>query len=159
MKMMFRVPLVVLILFGAACERSELPTAPAISPAIPPPTPPGGPAGGAAACAPLTAEAQAAQRTRVFAYSAPFVYPVSAYTIASEFRLYQDGKFALAMPGGAYRGTYTQANGIITFDWEGWSLAGPWGATGTLCGNSLRVEYNVIMMLTDFEDAVYELKE
>jgi hypothetical protein len=49
------------------------------------------------------------------------------------------------------------ADGVITFDWEGWSAAGPWGATGSIRGDSLTVEYNLIMQLTDFEDAVYAL--
>jgi hypothetical protein len=46
---------------------------------------------------------------------------------------------------------------VITFDWEGWSAAGPWGATGSIRGDSLTVEFNLIMQLTDFEDAVYAL--
>jgi hypothetical protein len=37
----------------------------------------------------------------------------------------------------------------------GWSSAGPWGAAGTLGGNSLTVRYNLIMQMTDFEDAIY----
>jgi hypothetical protein len=49
------------------------------------------------------------------------------------------------------------ANGVITFEWEGWSVAGPWGATATISDDSLSVEYNLIMQLTDFEDAVYVL--
>jgi len=50
----------------------------------------------------------------------------------------------LQYEGGEYRGRYTEANGDIVFDWEGWSVAGPWGAIG-------------IMRLSDFEDAVYVL--
>lgn len=41
---------------------------------------------------------------------------------------------------GEYRGRYTEANGVITFEWDGWSRAGPWGATGTLNGDSLTVQ-------------------
>ena len=48
-----------------------------------------------------------------------------------------------------------EANGVITFAWEGWSVAGSWGATGTIRGDRLTVQYNLIMQLTDFEDAVY----
>ena len=54
-----------------------------------------------------------------------------------------------------YRGGYSESNGVITFQWEGWSIAGAWGATGTLKDGSLTVQYNIIMMLSDFEDAVY----
>ena len=43
---------------------------------------------------------------------------------------------------------------MIKFEWEGWSVAGPWGATGTLKGDSLTVHYNEIMRHTDFEDAL-----
>jgi hypothetical protein len=73
--------------------------------------------------------------------------------------LYDNGAFVLEFPvcscPGAYRGTYTEANGIITFMWEGWSIAGPWGATASLEGDMLAVRYNPIMQLSDFEDAVY----
>jgi hypothetical protein len=31
------------------------------------------------------------------------------------------------------------------------------GATGTVKGDSLAVQYNLMMQLTDFEDAVYAL--
>ena len=55
----------------------------------------------------------------------------------------------------AYTGRYSLSGSIITFDWDGWSTAGPWGATGTLLGDSLVVEYNIIMQLSDFEDGVY----
>jgi hypothetical protein len=54
-----------------------------------------------------------------------------------------------------YPGSYKQENNAIMFQWEGWSVAGPWGATGTLRGDTLTVVYNDIMVMTDFEDAVY----
>ena len=55
----------------------------------------------------------------------------------------------------SYRGTYKETDGAITFNWEGWSVAGPWGATGTLANDRLVVRYNLIMQLSDFEDAVH----
>jgi hypothetical protein len=84
---------------------------------------------------------------------------VSDYTIHSRFVLYDNGAFVLQFPtltvvGDGYRGGSTEVNGAITFEWEGWSVAGPWGATGTLNGNSLTVQYNPTMQGTDFEDAV-----
>jgi hypothetical protein len=87
------------------------------------------------------------------------LYPVRDYTMESRFVLYDNGAFVLQYVGlgGQYRGGYTEANGVITFQWEGWSAAGAWGATGMIKGNSLTVQYNVIMELTDFEDAVYSL--
>ncbi len=80
---------------------------------------------------------------------------VADYTRASRFVLYEDGSFALQYGRGEYRGTYTEANALIVFQWEGGSAAGPWGATGSLSGDRLSVRYNIIMLLTDFEDAVY----
>jgi hypothetical protein len=85
-------------------------------------------------------------------------YRVSDYTKKSRFVLYDNGAFVLQFPSlgeGGYRGGYADANGVVVFEWEGWSVAGPWGATGTVTGDSLTVRYNQIMQLTDFEDAVY----
>jgi len=79
---------------------------------------------------------------------------------SSRYVLYDDGTFALQYstarnPLFEYRGTYSEADGHIDFSWEGWSAAGPWGASGTLTEDSLSVTYNLIMQLTDFEDEVY----
>lgn len=54
-----------------------------------------------------------------------------------------------------YRGGYTESNGVITFEWEGSSVAGTWSATGTVKDGSLTVQYNLAMQLSDFEDALY----
>ncbi|HUQ20831.1 MAG TPA: hypothetical protein VM099_14535 [Gemmatimonadaceae bacterium] len=143
----------ILLLIGTACGSSD-PTSPPITsnppsvsfpaPPAPPPAPtnfppPSGPA-------------------RVFVYDHAFWAP-QAYTTQSRFVLYDNHAFALeyAPPIGEYRGAYTETNGVIVFDWEGWSIAGPWGATGTLNGDTLTVKYNIIMSLSDFEDAVYTL--
>ena len=95
---------------------------------------------------------------RVFVYaSAP--YQVRDYTLASRFVLYDNGTFALQYASGSltpeYRGTYTETDGQVMFTWEGWSVAGTWGATGVLTRDSLAVTYNLIMMMSDFEDATY----
>ena len=96
--------------------------------------------------------------SRTFVFDRELKYRVSDYTRKSSFMLYDNGAFVLRYGGpGEYRGGYTVADGVITFDWEGWSAAGPWGATGSIRGDSLTVEYNLIMQLTDFEDAVYAL--
>ena len=96
--------------------------------------------------------------SRTFVFDRELKYRVSDYTRKSSFVLYDNGAFVLRFSGpGEYRGGYTVADGVITFDWEGWSAAGPWGATGSIRGDSLTVEYNLIMQLTDFEDAVYAL--
>lgn len=79
--------------------------------------------------------------------------------LSSRYVLYEDSTFTLQFASAVrpfeYQGRYTRADSTITFDWDGWSLAGPWGATGTWNGDSLAVKYNVVMMLTDFMDATY----
>ena len=88
------------------------------------------------------------------------MYPVGDYTRNSRFVLYDNGAFVLQYPSlseGGYRGGYQDANGVIMFEWEGWNVAGPWGATGTLKRDSLTIQYNEIMQLADFEDASYVL--
>jgi hypothetical protein len=97
--------------------------------------------------------------SRIFTFDHELSYRVMDYTKNSRFVLYDNGAFVLQYAicncGGEYRGRYTEANGVITFEWEGWSVAGPWGATGTLQGATLTVQYNLIMGLSDFEDAAY----
>ena len=97
---------------------------------------------------------------RTFVFGRELLYPVSSYTSTSRFVLYDNGAFVLQYPslvGPGYRGEYQQVGASITFEWEGWSVAGPWGATGSLSGDSLTVRYNSVMQWTDFEDAVYVL--
>jgi hypothetical protein len=96
---------------------------------------------------------------RTFVFAHELTYPVSGGTWASRYVLYPDGTFALQFggPGLQYRGRYTESNSVIVFDWDGWSTAGPWGATGTLDGDIMTVRYNLVMMLTDFEDGAYRL--
>jgi hypothetical protein len=80
--------------------------------------------------------------------------------LASRYVLYDDGTFALQyssanFPFFEYLGLYEVDNGKITFSWEGWSVAGPWGAWGTLTDETLDVEYNLIMQMSDFENGRY----
>jgi hypothetical protein len=86
-------------------------------------------------------------------------YPVSDLTKTSRFVLYENGVFVLDFSacncGERYRGGFTETNGVITFEWEGWNIMGPWGATGRLDGDTLAVQYNLVMQLSDFEDGVY----
>jgi hypothetical protein len=145
-----RSAVVVLLTLSAACGSSK-PTSPTgtsqppAAPLPPPPRPDFPPLSGP---------------SRTFFFDREVSYPVSDYTKKSRFVLYDNGAFVLqylSLGEGGYRGGYKDANGVITFEWEGWSIAGPWGATGTLQGDSLRVQYNLIMQMTDFEDAVYAL--
>jgi hypothetical protein len=78
--------------------------------------------------------------------------------------LYEDGTFAMQSlwsGGGEYLGTYTEANGLVTFRWQAnQNVPAPWSAvTATLIGDSLTVQYDIVMNLDGFEDAVYTLKQ
>jgi hypothetical protein len=73
---------------------------------------------------------------------------------------YDNGAFVLQFTSsgeGGYRGMYKGTHGVVAFEWENSKPAAEWSATGTFQGDSLTVEYNRIMLLTDFEDAVYVL--
>jgi len=118
---------------GVSTSATTIPSSPAPQPTF---APPSGPA-------------------RVFTFDHELSYSVRDYTKNSRFVLYDSGAFDLDYPGGGYGGSWTDANGVITFEWKGWSAAGPWGATATLQGDTLTVRYNIVMQLTDFEDAAY----
>jgi hypothetical protein len=138
---------VVLLLLSSACGSSG-PTSPTAIPqltALPSPTPP-----------PTTSFPPLSGPSRTFIFDRESSSQISDYAKKSRFVLYDNGAFVLQYVGLCeYRGRYTEANGIITFEWEGWSAAGPWGATGSISDDSLAVRYNAIMQLSDFEDGVY----
>lgn len=135
---------VAVLALASACMDSVTPTTPAAATPAPPPV----------------SEFPAVSRpARIYLFARELSYPVRDATTGSRYVLYDDGTFALqylrSRVSFEYRGTYADANGLITFEWEGWSVAGPWGATGSLGDNSLTVRYNLIMELDDFENAVY----
>lgn len=148
-----------LLVFATACSDSGLPAAPTSKADSTDPRPstgtPPSPSNPAAVTFP-----EVSRPARVYvAVSSPY-YPMHGSPLASRYVLYDDGTFALQyssakFPFFEYRGAYKEANTLITFEWEGWSLAGPWGATGALADDSLTVGYNLIMQLSDFEDGVY----
>ena len=93
---------------------------------------------------------------RTFEFDRQLSYSVRSYTQESRFVLYDNGAFVLQYgTAGGYPGRYSESNGVITFEWEGWSAAGPWGASGRLTDDTLSVRYNLVMQMTDFEDAIY----
>ncbi len=64
--------------------------------------------------------------SRTFFFDRELSYPVSDYTKKSQFVLYDNGAFVLQYPSlgeGGYRGGYKDANGVITFEWEGWNIS------------------------------------
>ena len=141
-----------LMVLAIACGHST-PTAPTANDqgtAVPPVTP-----------LPPTNFPPLSGSSRTFAFDHELAYAVRDYTTQSRFVLYDSGSFALEFPsvGREYHGGYTEANGVMTFYWEDWSTAGPWGATGTIKDGSLTVQYNVIMLLIDFEHAAYLLTQ
>jgi hypothetical protein len=95
--------------------------------------------------------------SRAFVFDHELSYRVTDYTRQSRFVVYDNGAFVLQYTGLGiqYRGGYTRRNGALDLEWEGWSSAGPWGATATVKDGLLTVQYNLIMQLSDFEDAVY----
>jgi hypothetical protein len=144
--------LVSLVLLSIACGGStpSAPTPTSQSTAVPSPTPP----------PPLNVPPLSGP-SRTFTFDHDLAHPLSDYTTKSRFALYDNGGFALEYVslGIEYHGRYTESNGVITFQWEGWSIAGAWAATGTLNNGALTVQYNSIMRLSDFEDAVYRLTQ
>ena len=142
---------VALLMFSAACRPtpnspSTANAPPGVPSPIPPPTPNFPPLSGS---------------SHSYAFARELSYPVSDYTKQSRFVLYDDGAFVLQYvnPAGSLRGADTNANGVLTFEWEGSSVAAPWGATGMLNSDSLTVRYNAVMLGSDFEDAVYVLMQ
>jgi hypothetical protein len=57
----------------------------------------------------------------------------------------------------AFTGKYSRTDTEISFEYDGWSTAGPWIATGIFEDEYLIVEYNIVMWLSDFEPGVYVL--
>ena len=96
-----------------------------------------------------------------YRFAGALEYRVRGYTETSRFVLYDNGVFALEYPsiGGAYRGSYRIDSNVVHFAFDGWSVAGSWDATGSLANGSMRVRYNIIMSMSDFEDAVYSLND
>jgi hypothetical protein len=133
------------LMFALACNSADRPTAPSVIPtrpprADPPPPPPvGGPPSSAIA--------------GVYVFVGSLAYPVHGYTTMSRYVVNDDGSFALQYQSiGGYAGTYTYENGRITFRF---AADGQWDAIGTFNGDSLEVRYNLLMELSDFENAAY----
>jgi hypothetical protein len=146
-----RAALLAVVAVATACSGTA-PTSPTAAVAPPPRLAPGQP--------PPRTFPPLSGPSRTFVFDHELTFRVSDYTKHSRFILYDTGGFLLqytSLTGDGYRGGYTQTDGTITFDWEGWSVAGPWAATGTVKDDTLTVRYNDIMQWTDFEDAVYRL--
>jgi hypothetical protein len=150
--------LAALLVLSAACADSTAPTR-SNGPYTPPPPLP-------VATVPKAPDYPSPQREGVIytEVGAPYGYPGSTQfhggVPTSRFVFYDDGRFGLQFSSPRfgffeYGGTYARAGSQITFGWDGWSIAGPWGASGTLRGDTLHVSYNTIMQLSDFIDGDY----
>jgi hypothetical protein len=125
------------------CDQIDRPTAPSVLPPQPPTTGQPSPAPGVP---------PASGPARTFDFAGPLSYPVSGYTQASKYVLYENGAFALQYSAGQYIGSYHEERGDIIFRFADDSR---WEARGTLNGDRLGVRYNQNMELSDFENAVY----
>ena len=144
--------LLALLVLASACADS-----------VTPPTPTT-PTGTAASSPPPGSNFPAVSRpARIYQFASGLSNPVREWTSSSRYVLYDDGGFALqflrSQGSFEYRGTYTEANAVLTFHWElNQNVPAPWRpASGTLTDESLTVRYDVIMNMDDFEDAVYTL--
>lgn len=127
---------VAVLALSTACSNHAVPTAPTTAT-----TPTATPSG------PVFSAIHQPARVYLAAHSSPR---------PSRYVLYGGGTFVLQYAGGPdYRGRYVEQNAAITFEWEGSSRAGPWGATGSIGDDTLSVRYNTIMALSDFEDGVF----
>jgi hypothetical protein len=80
--------------------------------------------------------------------------------LVSRYVFYDDSTFGLQFSSQRfgyfeYTGRYGRADSLITFAFDGSSIAGPWDAIGKLRGDSLSVAYNELMQHSDFLDGVY----
>ena len=54
-----------------------------------------------------------------------------------------------------YPRRYLLFGSVIMFSWDEINHLGNWGASGTLSGNTLAVQYNLNMLLSDFVDGTF----
>jgi len=134
---MTRILLFGLLLIVPACGRVDRPTAPSPIPAVTIQSP----------------IAQLPAGSVQYLFNGPVSYEVRDYTAMSSYVL-NHGTFSLryGLSGREYVGTYRQEGSRISFVF---AADGRWDAVGKLDGDSLEVRYNLIMELSDFENAVY----
>jgi hypothetical protein len=144
-----RASLIALGVIVTACRDVALPTA---ATSIPPPSIPPTSANPSPIGTP-PAFPSVSRSARVYVGVDSPYYPMHGSPLASRYVLYDDGTFALQYasanyPFFEYRGTYEEANDLITFvGGESW--------IGTIIGDSLAVRYTEMMHHSDFLDGVY----
>ena len=100
--------------------------------------------------------------SRTFVFDRQLAYPVRDYTKQSRFVLFDNGAFLLDYPsnGGRLPGQYRATDGVLMFlfQFQGRTESEAWSdATGRLQGDSLTIEFNQEMQMSDYENAVYVL--
>ena len=142
-----------------ACEHSPTPFSPSRVSQPPPspspePAPPPAPPRTPITFPPLSGP------SRTFVFDHILMYPVRDYTNQSRFVLFDNGAFALEYPGFSYPGQYRAAGNVLMFlfQFQGRTVDEAWDdATGRLQGDSLTIEFDLLMQHSDFENAVYVL--
>ena len=87
-------------------------------------------------------------------------YAIHGSPLGSRYVLYDDGTFSLQYssaqyPFFQYTGSYVVRDSTVAFTFNSWSTAGEWGASARITEDSLTVEYNLIMVLSDFEGGLF----
>ena len=157
-----------LFAFAAACGSlgsGDYPTA--LPPGVPdgpsapgtptPPSPPPTPG-------PIASFPTPARPAQIFIGDANIYSPMALGSgrsqLLSRYVFYEDSTFALQFMSDElgffeYGGSYIWRDTTMSMSWTSWSPAGPWEATATLRGDTLRVSYNLLMSLDDFVDGTY----
>jgi hypothetical protein len=144
--------LAAVLILTAGC--SDLP-----SPSAPTPPRPAGPVQPIPEPLPAPPFPAVSRSARLYVAAESRYYSGHGSLLASRYVLYDDNTFSLQYasinyPFFEYRGDYSEANGQITFGWPT-SRGAQWQATGVITEDSLTVEYNLDMQMSDFEDGVY----
>lgn len=76
---------------------------------------------------------------------------------ADRYFLDEDGTFVLDVGPAEYSGTYilVEPDARLFFDFDASASAGGWSAEGFLSGDCMRVEYNIVMILSDFANGEF----
>jgi len=91
-----------------------------------------------------------------------FFIPSHGSSLPTRYVFFRDSTFQLQFASArvgifTYPGRYSRADATITFQWDGSGAGAPWGATGTLRGDTLTVQYNMNMIMSDFINGPYVL--
>jgi hypothetical protein len=144
------VQLSALIILWTGCVDATRPTDPPAAPPAPAPVAPPAPA----PVAPPAAPPHSGPGVSYERVSPSFIPAASRYVLYDDNNTFSL-QYGAPNGGSEYPGRYVRTDSAITFQFDGWSVVGPWLAQGTIHGDSLTVKYNDVMLWTDFEDGLY----